>query len=196
MDDPAVGWEAAAVAELARLEGPHLAKKRATIIHLVDARISGKPEETVFRLPNTCSRNIYHTKWKIDPIFSTVLSAVQSKAQTWHDTREMRALAAASRELKLATPDAVAALVASMAEGKEESTIVRAAIAILDRAGLETAPKSTASQMVKGYAVVSPGDWDGAEGAQDGAQPAEDADTITAGQDGAEGAQDAAEGDQ
>ena len=55
-------WIDEAAAQLNRLQGKHREKQRATVIALVDARISGRSEETVWSLPETCSRNIYHSK--------------------------------------------------------------------------------------------------------------------------------------
>ena len=52
-------WIDAVAAELDRLENPHRDKKRATILAIVDARLAGKSEETVWtpRRTETCSRS-------------------------------------------------------------------------------------------------------------------------------------------
>lgn len=136
-----VGWEAEAVAELNRLQPPQVAKKRATVIALVDARLAGQPEESVWGRPDTCSRNIYHSKWKKDPIFSDVLRSVTELARTWHDGRSLRALSKAAELMALASPDAVARAIALM-QSMDDAVALRAAFGILDRAGVETATKA------------------------------------------------------
>lgn len=135
-------WEQAAIDELARLGKPHLDKKRATIIALVDANLAGRPEETVWNQPGTCSRNTYHTKWKHDDTFASVLVNVKALAREWRDTEAVRALAEAARRLALASPVAVAVAIAAM-KADDEATRLRAAFGILDRAGVETATKAT-----------------------------------------------------
>lgn len=135
-------WEQAAADQLNRLQEPHRDKKRATVIALVDARLAGHPEETVWRQPHTCARNTYHAKWKHDPVFCDVLDRVTQMATSWRDTRAVRALALAAENLALVSPAAVAQLAARL-KSDDEGIVLRAAIAILDRAGLETAPKGT-----------------------------------------------------
>lgn len=134
-------WIEAAATCMGRLQEPHLAKKRATIIALVDARLSGAPEESVWGRPETCSRTVYHTKWKRDATFAGVLAEVTKLAQGWEDQRVTLALAGAAKALALASPQAVGSLVAKLTS-VDETVVVRAAIAILDRAGMETAVKA------------------------------------------------------
>lgn len=166
----AADWEAQAAAELARLTNPHIAKKRATIVALVDARLAGNSEETVFARSDTCSRNIYHAKWKKDPIFADVLERTTALAREWHGGRAMRALAQAAERLALASPAAVGRAVEVLSTGKmvfrlpdgetEEreanmAEVLRVAFGILDRAGLETAAKApSAVQIEIAYADV------------------------------------------
>jgi hypothetical protein len=136
-------WQDLAAAELGRLEHPHAAKKRTTVIALVDCRLAGTSEETVFQRRDTCSRNTYHAKWKKDPVFADVLETVTGLAREWHGGRAMRAMAQASERLALASPGAVAKIVAVLANSEDDQAVLRAAFGILDRAGLETAEKST-----------------------------------------------------
>lgn len=154
-------WIAEAADDLSMITGVHSTKKRNTIIQLVDARIAGRPEETVWRRSDTCSANIYHTKWKHDPIFAHALESVETNARAWHDTRALRALATAGERLALASPAAVAKLIESLDRTTTDAAlVVKAAIAILDRAGIETATKSSSTSTFKGYAIVNPADWD------------------------------------
>lgn len=145
MADP--DWIAHAAAHLDRLQPPHREKKRATILALVDARIAGRSEETVWARPEACSRTAYHGKghdragWKHDPVFADVLATVTNMARRWNDTRTIRALATAAERLALASPVAVARIIQRL-DSDDEQVVMRAAIAILDRAGIETATKS------------------------------------------------------
>ena len=141
-------WLQAADNELDRLRDPHRDKKRATILALVDARLAGRSEETVWGRPDTCSRNTYHTKWKLDPVFAEVLLRVTALARQWQEGRTLRALAAAAERLALAAPVAVARLVERMSSA-DEAIVLRAAVAILDRAGVETAAKSSSRTQVE-----------------------------------------------
>lgn len=133
-------WESLAAAELDRLTNPHAGKKRATIIALVDARIAGRTEESVWTLPETCNRSVYHVKWKKDPTFAEVLTKVTDLARGWKDGASLRALSQAAERLALASPIAVARAIA-MLQSDDEQVVLRAAFGILDRAGVETAAK-------------------------------------------------------
>lgn len=133
-------WEAQATAALARLTHPHAAKKRATIIAIVDAEIAGRPVESIWALPTTCNRSVWWTKWSKDLAISAVLAEVRRLAHAWHDGRSLRALAQAAERLALASPVAVARAIA-MLQSDDEQVVLRAAFGILDRAGVETAVK-------------------------------------------------------
>ena len=149
------GWIVAAVAELSRLRNPHRDKKQATIIALVDARISGQPEESIWKRPEVCSRTVYHDKWKKDTTFADVLAKVEEMARNWRNTQAVTALSDASKILQLAAPGVAFGLVKIATEGYapmndgerrqvETSEQLRAMVAVLDRASPETAGKSKA----------------------------------------------------
>lgn len=155
-------WESAAVAELARLnvttEGrrdPHATKKRATILALVDARLAGTPEERVWEKPETCSRMIYHTKWKKDVTFAAVLTNVETLARDWKNTETVRSLQEAARRLALAAPLAAAAAIRGL-NNLDGNIALRAAFGILDRAGVETAQKGSREVTGKAGAPLMP----------------------------------------
>lgn len=135
-------WLPQAVGELNRFDGPNAEKKRATVLALVDARLAGRAEETVWRLDETCSRTVYHTKWKKDATFSNVLETVTKLARDWKNGESTRALAEATKRLALAAPSAARAAILLL-RSTDESIRLRAALAILDRAGVETAAKSS-----------------------------------------------------
>ncbi len=70
------------------------------------------------------------------------LAEVDGLAKGWRDGRSLRALNDAAERLALAAPVAVGKLIERL-KSDDEAIILRAAIAILDRAGLETAAKSS-----------------------------------------------------
>lgn len=145
-------WATTAAAELDRLsDQQHAGKMRATILALVDTRLAGEPEERCWDkalYPNACSRSVYHKKWKINPLFASVLTNVESLARNYQDTRTLRALNSAAERLALAAPVAVGRLIALM-QDPESAIVLRAALGILDRAGVETAQKGTTEMQGK-----------------------------------------------
>lgn len=142
-------WITVAAAELDRLNGkPHTGKMRATVLALVDVRLAGLPEERVWDrslYPDVCSRTIYQQKWKHQPLFASVLTNVEALARNYQDTRTLRALQSAAERLALASPVAVGRLIALM-QDPESGIVLRAALGILDRAGVETAQKGSNEQ--------------------------------------------------
>lgn len=145
-EEPKPDWKSRASAALARLNDVQWAdKKKATVLALVDAHLAGISEETVWGRPETCARNTYHNKWKRDPLFAEVLAEVDRLARDWRDNRALYALEEAAEELRLASPDAVRRLVSIMSQAEDLTNSRLAATAVLDRAGMETAAKSSSS---------------------------------------------------
>lgn len=137
-------WSDAAAAALSKLNDVQWGeRKKATIIALVDARLAGRSEESVWDLPQVCARNTYHSKWKKDEVFVGVLDEVTTLAKAWSDGKAMRALAEAAEQLALSSPAAVRRLVKVMALEDDATNARLAAVAILDRAGMKTASKSS-----------------------------------------------------
>jgi hypothetical protein len=137
---PQPAWVEQATALLDQITGPHAQTKRNTIIALVDARLAGRSEETVWSVPGTCNRRNYHTKWKKNPLFAETLRAVHDLAIHHKNSRAVAALSEAAENLALASPAAVAAVVRLLLS-TDEGIKLRAAFGILDRAGVETANK-------------------------------------------------------
>jgi hypothetical protein len=134
-------WAEAVATELDRLYGlQHEHKRRNTILALVDARLAGRSEETVWGRPETCNRSTWHNSWKHDPLMQEVLHNVERTARRWTDTKAARALAEAAEKLALASPAAVGVAIRRMTSN-DDNVALRAAFGILDRAGVETAPK-------------------------------------------------------
>lgn len=160
-------WLTVAAQQLQRIEGQHAAKKKATIIALVDARLAGRAEASVWDRaahPDVCSRTVYHNKWKREPVFSEVLEAVTRLAREWRDGRALRALQQAAEKMALASPLAADQLVSIATAGQVRraragaggkpvvftepaptADVLRAAVALLDRAGMQTAAKSVSA---------------------------------------------------
>jgi hypothetical protein len=134
-------WEAAVASAFEGLTEPHREKKKATIIALVDARLAGKPEETVWGRPEVCNRRTYHMKWHHDPEFAAALAEVTRLATQWKDGRVVRALQDAAERMALASPVAAMKVIALLGSA-DENVRLRASFGILDRAGEETASKA------------------------------------------------------
>lgn len=138
-------WIGAATHQLERLAGErHYGKMRGTIIAIVGARLAGEDEESVWepRRPETCARSVYQGKWKKQPLFADVLAQVERLAREFLDGRSLRAKQQAAERLALAAPIAVATAISEL-RSEDAGIRLRAAFGILDRAGIETAPKST-----------------------------------------------------
>lgn len=149
-------WESAAKNELDRLVVlEHYHKRRNTVVALVDTRLAGGSEEDVWRRPDTCSRNTYHSKWKHQALFVEVLDKVERIAREWKDTDELRALRSASRRMALASPSAASKAIAQL-DSSDGQVVLRAAFGILDRASQETARKGEGNQV--SVTVVSAAD--------------------------------------
>ena len=141
-------WVDVVQAAFGGLKPPNVDKKKATIIALVDARLAGRPEESVWKQPGVCNRGTYHLKWKKQPDFADCLAEVTRVATTWRDSRALRALQEAAERLALAAPIAVAKATALLGSDDEQIRL-RAAFGILDRAGVETASKGSVAAEVK-----------------------------------------------
>lgn len=140
-------WISEAVDLLNAITGAHAQKKRDTIIALVDARLAGRPEESVWQLPGTVNRKNYHVKWKHDPDFKAALDAVHRLATVYKTNQQVNSLALAAQNLAISSPAAVATAVALLTS-QDETVQLRAAFGILDRAGVETAQKGTVQQQM------------------------------------------------
>ena len=150
----AAEWSTAAeiAAQLDRLDGQHADKMKRTILALVDARLAGHSEESVWSIPGTCNRATYHNKWKKREPFASVLDACTKAARAHRDGAAARALAQAADRLALAAPPAAGRLI-TLLNSDDEAIILRAATAILDRAGVQTGPKQSTS------ATMEIADW-------------------------------------
>lgn len=178
-------WTEATASELDRLQGlQHEHKRRNTILAMVDARLAGRSEETVWKVPGTCARSTWHDSWKHDPVMQDVLASVERAARRWTDTKTIRALAEAAERLALASPAAAEQLIEIGTRGRlryvpdgatqpsyEQASgpdVVRAALGVLDRAGVETAPKQQQQHgLTPELEAMIDRVWGAADGAQD-----------------------------
>jgi hypothetical protein len=134
-------WIEMASAALDKLLPPHKNKKRNTIIAVVDAKLSGRSVESALNRPDTGSRISYYSSWVKSENFVSVLNEVLDIAQRWQSEQALEALQKAAHRLALASPIAAGKLVQQLSH-EDAAIVLRAAIAILDRAGIETARKS------------------------------------------------------
>lgn len=171
------GWVEAVGAAFTGLRQPHLEKKKATIIAMVDARLAGRPEESVWKQPGVCNRGTYHLKWKRQPDFAEALEAVSRLATEWRDTRAIRALQEAAETLALTAPIA-AKQAALLLRSGDEGIRLRAAFGILDRAGTTTASKSSVD--VSGPIVILPDNGRDGTGAEDDQAAGGSANSVSA----------------
>ena len=138
-------WIGAATHQLERLAGErHYGKMRATIIAIVGARLAGEDEESVWepRRPDTCARSVYHGKWKKHALFADVLRQVERLAREFLDGRALRAKQQAAERVAVMT--AITEL-----RSEDAGVRLRAAFGILDRAGIETAPKVSGDAVIR-----------------------------------------------
>jgi hypothetical protein len=105
-------------------------RKQLLSTHEADCARNGKP------WPFVASHAIFYGKWKNDPDFSAALTEAR-------DMVLKEAVSMALFELQISTPEAVAELRRQVQEGEKDTDRRHAAIAILDRADVSTAPKES-----------------------------------------------------
>lgn len=147
------GWLNVVDSELDRLPNPHQITKRRTIIALVQAKLTRTSEDRVWELTDTCSRNTWHRVdknkngkprgWRQDPVISDVYQKVLRAAIQWSEQKPLLAVREAAAILTNAAPEAAEKMVAIMRQADNKRTELAATVEILDRAGMETAPKGT-----------------------------------------------------
>ena len=145
-------WKAAtavrdAFMALRRAQGdgyPHTEKKINTIVAIVDTELVGGSVTALLKGddPDVCNFTTYHKKWKFEPEFAACLTAVRDIARNWEDGSKGLALAQASRLLAVASPKAAQKAINHI-DSQDPNVSLRASLAVLDRAGVETAAKSS-----------------------------------------------------
>lgn len=133
-------WLVNAQLLLDSIQGQQAKKKRETIAALLDARLAGRSDESVWKLPQTCSRTVFHEKWKRDPVFAYVLAELERLTMEWRSAYALRSLRRSAEELAFASPAAVKQVVEKLSSA-DPNVSLKAAFGILDRAGVDTAVK-------------------------------------------------------
>lgn len=137
-------WLEMALDELSKIRGTEKDKKRLTVIALIDARIGGESDASVFRKAGTVSRDTWYKKWSKDPLITHVLETIENMVRPARDRAALAAMAGAAGTMQLSSPAAVARVIELM-ESKDDAVALKAAFGLLDRAGMETAVKSSTS---------------------------------------------------
>lgn len=70
---------------LAEIEGPHVAKKRTTVIKLAFAHATQQPIKSVFDDPDTVNSSNWYSKWQYIPEVRQALEICIERASTWVD---------------------------------------------------------------------------------------------------------------
>lgn len=138
-------WLEQGLAQLERIPNPERNKKINTVIALIDARLAGNSDASVFRRDDTCTRRVWYEKWSKDDTILDVLAQLEDIVRPAHDERALRAMMAAATRIQLASPVAVGRAV-QLIGSADEGVALRAAFGVLDRAGVATAAKSPAVQ--------------------------------------------------
>lgn len=138
-------WLEYGLAELEKVQQPERNKKINTIIALIDARLAGDSDASVFRRDDCVSRDVWYKKWSKDATIAGVLERIERAIRPVRDSNALMAMSAAATNMQLASPTAAARVIWLLNSG-DESVALRAAFGLLDRAGVETAAKSSAEE--------------------------------------------------
>lgn len=135
-------WLEMALSELDRIQGSERNKKRYTVTRLIDARLAGESDASVFRQAGTVSRDTWYKKWAKDPVIASALENIEMLVRPARDRAALAAMAGAAATMQLSSPSAVIRAVELM-QSKDDAVALKAAFGLLDRAGMETAIKSS-----------------------------------------------------
>jgi plasmid maintenance system antidote protein VapI len=116
-DDPAEAgrWLTSEVRDaLEEIAGPHLAKKRATVLLLAFATATDTSWTEIFEDPRVCNQRIWYQKWQYDAAIAAALELATEHALAWRDSRtaaiESRAAQERRRAIALGSLSAVKGL--------------------------------------------------------------------------------------
>lgn len=108
---------------LGAITGPHVQKKRATIIHLAFAVANQQPIVKVFESDDTCNEATWYTKWQYIPEVKGAFGLCRKRALEWADEDLAARQAAYRRERLLGiarnsaqAPDALALVMLDQAQ--------------------------------------------------------------------------------
>lgn len=132
---------------LAAIDGEHVAKKEATVLRLAQAIAAGESQAAVFRLPGTCSKNIWHgvgdkLGWKDDPAIALALELATQRARWWARVKQGRAVQSALDALVDLSEDAVRQIANAVRYG--QLTFDRGADIVIKQASVAEVLKASA----------------------------------------------------
>jgi len=89
--DAAQRWLTPEIMALLRnIEGPHIGKKRQTVIRLAFALANQQPVAQVFNQPETCTERVWYMKWQNDSDIKRAFEACHERALEWADEETVR----------------------------------------------------------------------------------------------------------
>lgn len=132
--------------KLAEIQGPHIKKKRTTVLKLAFAKANGQPMVTIFDQEDTCSGAIWYTKWQNEPEIKAAYDACLQRALEYGDQQtvaiESYYQRLRRRSLAAVSAKAPSALAAVMLDGKQRgSDRISAANALMGWVDPEAAEK-------------------------------------------------------
>lgn len=130
-------------AALAAIRGPHVEKKRKTVLLVAFAKANGEPLKPLFERTDTCAESIWWGKWSHQPDIRAALAVCETQALAWADAetvsieqryRTERRRSVAKWAAK--APDALAAVMAGMEQ--RGSDRINAAVTLIKLADPDT----------------------------------------------------------
>lgn len=138
---------------LREIGGPHMRKKRTTVLRLAEGVVLGRSMAETFRLPETCTETTWYGRyrkgkkrpgWCDDPAIQKALKLATERAQYCSDGYIGRQIQETQKKLAKYGPGAADVLAVLMAKAKSETERRLSAVEILNRAGAgEVASKAT-----------------------------------------------------
>jgi len=119
-------------AALDKIEKPHVAKKRNTVLLLAFATASDRAWSEVFDDDRACNQRIWYQKWQHDPAIADALALAERRALAWRDGETARIESSARQRLRRA-----------LAEGSLDGVrgMRETALANRDKDGIDAAMK-------------------------------------------------------
>lgn len=129
---------------LAAIRGPHVDKKRTTVLLIAFARANAEPIKPIFEREDTCAESVWWGKWSRQPDIRAALEACEARALEWADRETVRIEARHRQERRralakwaAAAPDALGAVMGG--GGQRGSDRINAAVTLIRLADPETA---------------------------------------------------------
>lgn len=119
------------IEKLEAIKGHHATKKRITAIKLAFAKANQRPLEQVFGQDDTCSRDIWNTRWSHNEIIKAAFDACYERVMTWNDEQGVGNIRLPESHLSWLTADIIEKLKAVKGQHapKKRTTIIKLAFA-------------------------------------------------------------------